>query len=236
MAVDLKALLEGTQVLHPHEVEDKTCPVCLEDYLQGPSRELPRKLPCGHLIGTECLSVWASSQNRVASTKCPWCRQRIINPEQHKRATKAAERELVELCAHLLSCAPAFALRVAFFGDHFAPLPLAFVYVSASIVIQRWLKAHVRLGMLSLILGFCVWTFIDDDLGYVLMMYGKAPFEAAILRAYRDHTWTLLGLSLAAVLPQIFLEGLTGVTHRYYLSLHISLQMYILAWLDLDLV
>ena len=79
MAVRLQDLLQATQLLHPNKVKDQTCPVCYEDYLQDPSREFPRKLPCGHIIGTECLLLWVSSKTGATSIDCPWCTKTIVH-------------------------------------------------------------------------------------------------------------------------------------------------------------
>ena len=80
MANRLQDLLQATQLLRPNEVKDQTCPVCYEDYLQRTSREFPRKLPCGHIIGTECLLLWASSKSGATSIDCPWCTKTIVHP------------------------------------------------------------------------------------------------------------------------------------------------------------
>ena len=53
-----------------------------------------------------------------------------------------------------------------------------------------------------MVLGFYVGTFVDSDLGHVLLRYGKAPFHAAIARAYFDHTRLVLGLSVTLLVAQ----------------------------------
>ena len=232
MAVNLKALLEKTQLLHPTEVEDKACIVCSEDYLQGPSREWPRKLPCGHLIGSECLSVLASAQTRVTSTKCPWCRQRIIN----KRAARAVNREHVEYGSRLLDLAFLLASPVTYHANPLAWILLRFLYVYTSTAVKRRVYVHPRLGIMSLVLGFYIGILSGEDICFLLIKYGKAPFETTILRVYKNHTWDVLGLSLAVVCVQFVLANLTGGAHGNYSSLHALLWILVLTGFELGVI
>ena len=227
MAVNLKALLEKTKLLHPTEVEDKTCPVCLEDYLQGPSRELPRKLPCGHFIGSECLSVWATSQTHVTFTRCPWCRQQIIKPVRRKRAASAVNREHLEYGSCLIDLALLLASRVTYYVNPLTWLLLGLLYVYTSTAIKRQVSVHPRLGMMLLVLGFYIGTFSDESIGCLLIKYGKAPFKTTILRVYKNHTWAVLSLSLAVVCIQFVLAKLTGGAHGYCSSLQVLLWMHV---------
>lgn len=236
MAGNLKALLKKTQLLHPTEVEDKACIVCLEDYLQGPSREWPRKLPCGHLIGSECLCVWASSHTRVTSTKCPWSSQRIISPVRRKRAARAVNREHVEYGSRLIDLAFLFASRVTYYGNPLTWLLLGFLYAYTSTAVKRRVSVHPRLGIMLLVLGFYIVILSDKNIGCLLIKYGKAPFETTILRFYKNHMWAVLGLSLVVVYVQFVLANLTGGAHGYYSSLHVLLGMHALSWLELGFI
>ena len=88
MALNLKSLLRKTTLLHPSSLDlaDKSCPVCLETYLQDASNEFPRRLPCGHVLGTECLLIWAADQaSTKEGVKCPWCRKVVVNGVKGKK-------------------------------------------------------------------------------------------------------------------------------------------------------
>ncbi|KAF6221574.1 hypothetical protein HO133_002430 [Letharia lupina] len=224
MAVHLKALLEKTQLIQPNEVENQICPVCYEDYLQPPSREFPRKLPCGHVIGTECLLLWASSQTHATSINCPWCTHPITHSidtqylrtvidayaeaalqhiaAQIERAIVAVDRALTHGCWSLLSLAVVFLSLGLYFDGFFDCLPLGFLYVCTGLAVKCCLTSYPRLGVALMVLGFYVGTFVDSDLGHVLLRYGKAPFHAAIARAYFDHTRLVLGLSVTLLVAQ----------------------------------
>ena len=155
MAVHLKALLDKTQLIQPNEVENQTCPVRYEDYLHPPSREFPRKLPCGRVIGAECLLLWASSQNHATSINCPWCTHPITHSidtqylqtvvdayaeaalqhiaAQIERAIIAVDRALTHGRWRLLSLAVVFLSLGAYFDNSVACLPLGFLYVCTSL-------------------------------------------------------------------------------------------------------
>lgn len=53
-----------------------------------------------------------------------------------------------------------------------------------------------------MVLGFYVGTFVDSDLGHVLLRYGKAPFHAAMARAYFDRYSLVLGLLVTLLVAQ----------------------------------
>ncbi len=222
MAVHLKALLEKTQLLQPREVEDKTCHICYEDYLQGSSREFPRKLPCGHIIGTECLLLWASSQTHATSVNCPWCMDPIIHSVdaqylqtvisayveakveqvvQHiaarvARAAKAVDRALTESRSRLLALAIVLYLLGVSFDNFFAWFPFQFLYVCIRDAIRHRLEGHHRRGVIVMALGFCVGTWLHKKFGHMLFSLGIAPFSLDIGAAYTSHTRLVLGLTL----------------------------------------
>lgn len=228
MAVHLKALLEKTQILHPSEVEDKTCPVCLEDYLQNPSKEFPRKLPCGHFIGTECLLLWASSQTHATSINCPWCMRPIVHPidaqylqtvisayveagveqlaakiaAKSERAITAVDRALLEHRLELLSLAIVLALPRMYFDTIYALIPLRMLLMCVELAIERNLDRHPRHGMVLMGLGLCLGSVYETRLGHFLIRCGRSPFKAAITGAYSNHTRLVLGVALVVFLAQ----------------------------------
>ena len=57
------------------EPEDQNCAVCLnkygrEDHLD---KDTPAKLPCGHIIGAECIKTWLKQRE-----SCPLCRKKVF--------------------------------------------------------------------------------------------------------------------------------------------------------------
>ncbi|CAF9934548.1 hypothetical protein IMSHALPRED_009757 [Imshaugia aleurites] len=61
--------------------EDQRCPICLEEYGTTPSSrgviERAVILPCGHIMGSECISIWLSppANGHGGNNTCPMCRQ-----------------------------------------------------------------------------------------------------------------------------------------------------------------
>ncbi len=241
MAVPLKTLLNKTQLLHPDEIEDKTCPVCLEDYLQDHSREFPRKLPCGHLIGTECLLSWASSQAHAASINCPWCTRAIIHTADERCLRKAAiayvrvvfrrfaeriqgvhdvlhrQHWSVLVFADIVS-----SLGWRYFESYVVLFPFVWMGVHARVAIEHRLESSPRFGIVLMVLGFCVGTFCDKRVGRSLISCGESPFEVVIYRAYRDRMWLVLGLSVAGLAVQAFwehpaMEMIKGAALRHFI-------------------
>ncbi|KAL9066128.1 MAG: hypothetical protein Q9161_007786 [Pseudevernia consocians] len=57
---------------------DSTCMICLDAYgtqspCNGDITEGPVRLPCKHLVGSECISIWLSP-DETAQNSCPYCR------------------------------------------------------------------------------------------------------------------------------------------------------------------
>ena len=76
-------LLRSENVEPVDESEDLTCIICHEPFgTINPSTgalEVQIRLPCGHLVGSICISTWLSDQNN-----CPLCRKIFFPPEQHQ--------------------------------------------------------------------------------------------------------------------------------------------------------
>lgn len=218
MAVHLMALLEKTKLLHPNEVEDQTCPICYEDYLKDNSQELPRKLPCGHTIGTECLLIYASLKSRATSIDCPWCKQRIVSSinaqflktvllananaalqqinTHFARGFSVFERVVTERPAHLLVTNLCLVTPVVYFNNPIAWFPFTCLTECTTLCMLLRPANHPRLGMVSLVLGFYVGAFFNPSVGSAMIQYGKASFGTGVLRAYANHPWLVMGLAL----------------------------------------
>lgn len=73
--------------------DDLKCPICREKYREGESDEMPLELPCGHVIGRECLLAWLSTfaDSRAGGHKgsCPTCRGQI--PVEARMGVETAE-------------------------------------------------------------------------------------------------------------------------------------------------
>lgn len=216
MAVDLKALLKKTKLLQPNEVEDQTCHVCCDDYLKDLSQELPRRLPCGHIIGTECLLQWASSQAHATAINCPWCMRpiiksmpaqvnqpaQIIQPPMPAHAETAFERIVAPLLKgihddareltteHLLGVLTlVFVLLLPAMYSHnlLTVPPSAGLCYYMECVIQCRLEARPYGGMLSIIYGLCVETFVDTYISRDFLCLGKATVYYTMMEARAKH-------------------------------------------------
>ena len=49
--------------------EDTACSICLNPYQCAPDFEVPKRLPCGHVLGEVCILTWTEVRNT-----CPLCR------------------------------------------------------------------------------------------------------------------------------------------------------------------
>lgn len=68
---------------------DQDCSICLNKYDIVPESDTPAKLPCGHIMGAECIQKWL----RFCET-CPYCRSRVFRrPDEPEEFTD--ERNLL---------------------------------------------------------------------------------------------------------------------------------------------
>ena len=81
----------------------------------------------------------------------------------------------------------------AYFDTALAWLPLCILYLCAILTTKRRLVGHRRLGLLFIVIGFCVGEFVQHDLGRDLMSFGLIPYRDSILRIYADHPRLVLG-------------------------------------------
>lgn len=66
----------------PVDKIDRTCSICLQEYMVGREGEVALKLPCGHLFGARCLLTFFASQTSDtdyyrSSCNCPMCRSQL---------------------------------------------------------------------------------------------------------------------------------------------------------------
>jgi hypothetical protein len=64
----------------PVNKNDRTCSICLQEYMVGREGEVALKLPCGHLFGARCLLTFFTSQARDTDSlmsSCPMCRSQL---------------------------------------------------------------------------------------------------------------------------------------------------------------
>lgn len=59
--------------LQLEELTEKDCPICLNEYGTESPSDTPTKLPCGHILGADCMYSWLKSGSRT----CPQCRHEI---------------------------------------------------------------------------------------------------------------------------------------------------------------
>lgn len=67
------------------EEGSKSCMICQEGFLSGGSPELPMKLPCGHIAGSQCLLKWLSPLSAAGSNSCPMCRAPVLDAQNVTR-------------------------------------------------------------------------------------------------------------------------------------------------------
>ena len=92
--------------------EDQRCSICMEDYgtTQSATGIIERavKLPCNHIMGSECISIWVSSPTKGGSgnNTCPICRRVLFQVSPPPMSPARAEHMrihtvLVNRCASL---------------------------------------------------------------------------------------------------------------------------------------
>jgi hypothetical protein len=66
---------------------ERACCICFQPF--GPTEslhgraEVPVQLPCGHVFGEECISIWARSSN-----SCPLCRKKVLDVDKCSANTR----------------------------------------------------------------------------------------------------------------------------------------------------
>lgn len=64
----------------PHDKNDRTCSICLQEYMVGRESEIALKLVCGHLFGANCLLTYYTSLAKdtdLLVASCPMCRSQL---------------------------------------------------------------------------------------------------------------------------------------------------------------
>lgn len=70
----IQAFLQSLPRLQLEELTEKDCPICLDEYGSDSVNDTPTKLPCGHILGADCVRTWLVSGRDT----CPQCRQQIF--------------------------------------------------------------------------------------------------------------------------------------------------------------
>lgn len=204
MAVDLRSLLEKTQIIDISETNDKTCPICYEDYLQNISRGFPRKLTCGHTFGTECLLLWALSRTKTSSINSLICTRPIIyaigvqyiryaaleyveeasvRAYSHYTILYAAvdrtvgERPFVMTLLTVIACIPDFYFRSRITGH---PLGILLLCVSKSTQNRLAIPLYRNLSILLLGVAVLVGTLPNRNYGRIIFFHAISPFSSLL--------------------------------------------------------
>jgi hypothetical protein len=69
----IKKIGKYTKIKNLDELNDQTCPVCIETFELG---QFHRKLKCSHCFHKKCIDKWFSKGH----SECPLCRTNIILP------------------------------------------------------------------------------------------------------------------------------------------------------------
>lgn len=222
MAVDPQTLLEKTQIINLSETEDKTCPICYEDYLEKSSSELPRKLPCGHILGTECLLLWASSRAKTSSVNCPICTKPIVYATGVHYVLHATSEYVEEVLVRAwsqgarlytavdktLGSRPFFMLILTvtpgipglYFENVFTWLPpiTLSLFISASTRNRLATHRYRDLRKLLLVVAFLVGTFLDTSIAGVIFFHAIFAFTSMLQKHYVQHDTTVVILAIFA--------------------------------------
>ena len=99
---------------------DQCCFICMEEYGTTPSAngiiEHAVTLPCNHIMGSECISIWVSAAGQQSdgggsnNNTCPMCRQVLFEVQpppisaseaEHRRIHVALVNRCVGICAQI---------------------------------------------------------------------------------------------------------------------------------------
>lgn len=70
----IQAFLQSLSRLQLEDLTEKDCPICLDEYGSDSPNDSPTKLPCGHVLGADCVKTWLISGRNT----CPQCRHQIF--------------------------------------------------------------------------------------------------------------------------------------------------------------
>ena len=127
-------------------------------------------------------------------------------PVQFERAVAAVEHGFTEDPPGLIAAAILLALPGMYFETVLAWLPMELFLFAVQVTNERRLVAFPRLGAVLAVLGLCVGTVFDRNLGFTLLRYGKLPFHAAIARFCSDHARLISGLALLLIVAEAVLK------------------------------
>lgn len=76
----LTRFMRSLPPLQPSEIaiDCQDCTICQEPYYSKSAKEIPVKLPCAHIFGSDCISKWLSSP--TSQRRCPLCRIELFKP------------------------------------------------------------------------------------------------------------------------------------------------------------
>lgn len=88
--VTLREVLNKCALSTVEELKDEVCCICKRTFLDASEPEIPLKLPCGYVIGTNRIIKWLSPipQNAHKHKSCPSCREKVLqsvmSPEERR--------------------------------------------------------------------------------------------------------------------------------------------------------
>lgn len=87
--------------------DDLKCPIRREKYREGESDDMPLELPCGHVVGRECLLAWLSTFADFGAGgqkgTCPTCRGHMLVEERMGVETMDGLRQVARDANYLLT-------------------------------------------------------------------------------------------------------------------------------------
>ena len=65
------------------DLNNDSCSICFREYETTPSSdeasEIAIRLPCGHVMGLECISTWLLAEAGGRNNSCPYCRRKLFS-------------------------------------------------------------------------------------------------------------------------------------------------------------
>lgn len=88
----VKELVDQLPAIDFHDLpnDSHACDICMEPFDSTDEPEQPVKLPCGHVMGRNCITKWLASSNT-----CPLCRRILVDHEAFN--PPLTETELMDL-------------------------------------------------------------------------------------------------------------------------------------------
>lgn len=165
--------------------QNPRCGICWNDFV---GEDRPVKLPCGHVLGEECISSWAGGTTSTGRHHgCPYCRAELLPPSLPSR-TSALVRDFSDSWPQM---------KMLLGGDQGVTfiITLFIVGITADCWLEPEVAALVGLGVFTIMIPFIAMN-VARYLGWKVAVCTVALWAVTTL---------LLGV-LEVLFCQLFLE------------------------------